>query len=267
VLRAVGEAAARCTGSFNCPAQRKEALRHFASRRALDIEGLGEKLIDQLVDEGLLASPGDIFALQAERLAELPRMGEKSAANLIEAIGRARQTTLARLLYGLGIPGVGESTARALAEHFGALEALQQASPEQLMQVSDVGPIIAEAVHGFMADARQRHELARLRSSGVQWPEGPPTTAIAGLPLRGLTIVLTGTLAGMTREQAGERLAALGAKLANSVSKKTSYVIAGSAAGSKRQRAEELGVAVLDESGLAELLRGLTPEVSKNIDT
>ncbi len=261
VLRSEGEAAARCTGTFNCPAQRKEALRHFASRRALDIEGLGEKLIDQLVDAGQLASPSDIYALQAQRLAELPRMGEKSAANLIAAIAHSRDTTLPRLLYGLGIPGVGESTARALAEHFGALDALQAAGTEQLMQVPDVGPVIAEAVHGFMADARHRRELARLRAAGLRWPEGVPAAAgAAALPLRGLTIVLTGTLAGMTREQASERLAALGARLAGSVSKQTSYVVAGADAGSKLKRAESLGVPVLDESGLARLLRG---ELSK----
>jgi len=264
VVRGEGEAAARCSGTFNCPAQRKEALRHFASRRALDIEGLGEKLIDQLVDAGQLASPSDIYALRADRLAELPRMGEKSAANLIEAIAHSRDTTLARLLHGLGIPGVGESTARALAEHFGALDALQAASPEQLMQVPDVGPVVAEAVHGFMADGRHRRELARLRASGLRWPEGAPaSTAAAGaavLPLSGLTIVLTGTLTELTREQASERLAALGARLAGSVSKKTSYVVAGADAGSKLKRAQALGVPVLDEPGLVRLLRGERPK-------
>jgi DNA ligase (NAD+) len=260
VLRPDGEAAARCTGSFTCPAQRKEALRHFASRRALDIDGLGEKLIDQLVDGGQLQSPSDIFALEAGTLAALPRMGEKSAANLLEAIGRSRSTTLPRLLYGLGIPGVGESTARAIAEHFGSLARLEAATIPELMQVADVGPIIAEAVHGFLADARQRRELARLRASGLTWPEkAPMADAAAGaatLPLAGLTIVLTGTLATMTREQASERLAALGAKPTASVSKKTSYVIAGAQAGSKRARAEALGVPVLDEQGLLRLLRG-----------
>jgi DNA ligase (NAD+) len=258
VLRLEGEAAARCTGSFNCPAQRKEALRHFASRRALDIEGLGEKLIDQLVDGGQLQSPSDIFALKASTLAALPRMGEKSAANLIKAIERGRRTTLPRLLHGLGIPGVGESTARALAEHFGALAALQGASRPQLLQVADVGPVIAEAVHDFLADTRHRRELARLRARGVQWPEGPPaaTAERETRPLAGLSIVLTGTLAGMTREQASERLAALGARLTGSVSKKTSYLIAGAEPGSKLARAEQLGVSVLDELGLARLLRG-----------
>jgi DNA ligase (NAD+) len=261
VVRAEGEAAARCTGTFSCPAQRKEALRHFASRRALDIEGLGEKLIDQLVDDGQLQRPSDIYALKAERLAALPRMGEKSAANLIEAIEHSRRTTLPRLLHGLGIPGVGESTARALADHFGTLEALQSASSEQLMQVPDVGPVLAEAVHGFMADARHRRELARLHERGVRWPEGPPAGAgaPAARPLAGLTLVLTGTLTGMTREQASERLAALGARIAGSVSKKTSYLIAGDEAGSKLTRAEALGVPVLDEHGLTRLLRGELP--------
>jgi DNA ligase (NAD+) len=262
VVRPEGEAAARCSGGFSCPAQRKEALRHFASRRALDIEGLGEKLIEQLVDDAQLESPSDIYVLKSDRLAALPRMGEKSAANLLDAIERSRHTTLPRLLHGLGIPGVGESTARALAQHFGALEALQAASPEQLMQVPDVGPVIAEAVHAFLADARHRRELDRLRAQGVQWPEGPAVAAEAdpaARPLRGLTIVLTGTLAGMTREQASERLAALGARLAGSVSKHTSYVIAGAEAGSKLRRAEALGVTVLDERALARLLRGERP--------
>jgi DNA ligase (NAD+) len=262
VLRLEGQAAARCTGSFNCPAQRKEALRHFASRRALDIEGLGEKLIDQLVDGAQLESPSDIFRLKAATLAALPRMGEKSAANLLAAIERSRRTTLPRLLHGLGIPGVGESTARALAEHFGALAALQAASPEQLMQVPDVGPVIAEAVHDFLADARHRREFARLQARGVQWPDCRPAAAggTAARPLAGLTIVLTGTLAGMTREQASERLLALGARLTSSVSKQTSYVIAGAEAGSKLARAEQLGVSVLDERGLARLLRGELPK-------
>jgi DNA ligase (NAD+) len=260
VLRLDGEAAARCTGAFNCPAQRKEALRHFASRRALDIEGLGEKLIDQLVDGGQLESPSDIFALEAGTLSALPRMGEKSAAKLLAAIGRARSTTLPRLLLGLGIPGVGERTAREIAEHFGSLERLQAADVPELMQVADVGPVIAESVHGFLVDARHRRELARLRERGLTWPEklpGPGAPAgAAALPLAGLTIVLTGTLASMTREQASERLAALGAKLSGSVSKKTSYLIAGAEAGSKLARAEALGVSVLDESGLVRLLAG-----------
>jgi DNA ligase (NAD+) len=263
VVRTEGEAAARCTGSFNCAAQRKEALRHFASRRALDIEGLGDKLIEQMVDQDLLHTPSDIYALTAERLQDLERMGEKSAANLIAAIEHSKHTSLPRLLNGLGIPGVGESTARALAEHFGSLDALRGASAQQILEVADVGPIIAASVQGFFADPRHGAELERLRQLGLQWPEGPPVRAAdaAAVPLSGVTVVLTGSLADMTREEASERLAALGAKVSGSVSKKTSYVIAGAEAGSKLTRARELGVAILDEAGLRQLLQGRPPAV------
>jgi DNA ligase (NAD+) len=262
VVRVEGEAAARCTGAFNCAAQRKESLRHFASRRALDIEGLGDKLIEQLVDQDLLHTPSDIYALKADALAALERMGEKSASNLLAAIEHSKRTSLPRLLHGLGIPGVGESTARALADHFGSLEALQNASEQQILEVADVGPVIAASVRGFFADPRHVRELARLRQFGLNWPQAAPAKQAAQAspaPLSGLTVVLTGTLESMTREQASERLAALGAKVSGSVSKKTSYVIAGSEAGSKLARARELGVAILDESGLARLLRGREP--------
>ncbi|MFI4869664.1 MAG: NAD-dependent DNA ligase LigA [Steroidobacterales bacterium] len=256
VVRVEGEAAARCSGAFTCPAQRKEALRHFASRRALDIEGLGDKLIDQLVELDLLRNPSDIFTLETERLAELERMGEKSAANLVAAIGRSKSTTLPRLLHGLGIAGVGESTAKALADHFGSLAALQNASMEQILEVSDIGPVIAASVQSFFNDSRHRSELKRLQALGVHWPEGPPAAAAqqAALPLSGLSVVLTGTLAGLSRDQAAERLTALGARVSSSVSKKTSYVIAGAEPGSKLKRAEQLGIEVLDERGLERLL-------------
>jgi DNA ligase (NAD+) len=262
VVRVEGEAAARCSGAFTCPAQRKEALRHFASRRALDIEGLGDKLIDQMVDQELLRAPSDIFALDSKALIELERMGEKSAANLLAAIEHSKHTTLPRLLNGLGIPGVGESTAAALATHFGALEALQAASAEQILAVPDVGPVIAASVQGFFADRRHAREITRLRQLGLEWPEGPPASARRAPPgpLDGVTVVLTGSLDGMTREQASERLAALGAKVSGSVSKKTSYLIAGAEAGSKLDRAQALGVVVLDESGLNTLLRGKRPK-------
>jgi DNA ligase (NAD+) len=259
VVRGEGEAAARCTGSFNCAAQRKEALRHFASRRALDIEGLGDKLIEQMVDQDLLHTPSDIYALTAQELMDLERMGEKSAANLIAAIEHSKHTSLPRLLNGLGIPGVGESTAKALADHFGSLDALRAASSEQILEVTDIGPVIAASVKGFFAEPRHKAELSRLRQLGLQWAEGPPTRDPVDAPLSGLTVVLTGSLAGMTREQASERLAALGAKVSGSVSKKTSYLIAGAEAGSKLTRARELGVAVLDESGLTQLLQGRPP--------
>jgi DNA ligase (NAD+) len=256
VVRVPGEAAARCSGAFNCPAQRKESLRHFASRRALDIEGLGEKLVDQMVDEGVLSTPSDIYALQASQLVKLERMGEKSAVNLLAAIDRSRRTSLSRLLYGLGIAGVGESTARALADHFGSIGALQAASEEQVLEVPDVGPVIAANVRAFFANPRHARELKRLRELGVQWSEGAPARAAGSpaLPLAGLGIVLTGRLERITREEATERLAALGARVSGSVSKKTSYVIAGAEAGSKLVRAHELGVPVLDEAGLWELL-------------
>jgi DNA ligase (NAD+) len=257
VVRVEGEAAARCTGGFTCPAQRKEALRHFASRRALDIEGLGDKLIDQLVGLDLVRNPSDLFKLEAARLADMQRMGEKSAANLVAAIEHSKATTLPRLLHGLGIAGVGESTARALAEHFGSLTALQSASVEQVLEVPDIGPVIAASVQGFFADTRHRVELKRLQALGLHWPEAPPAagSAPAALPLSGITVVLSGTLPSLSREQAAERLAALGAKVSGSVSKKTSYLIAGAEPGSKLARAQQLGVPVLDQHGLEELLR------------
>jgi DNA ligase (NAD+) len=265
VVRAEGEAAARCTGAFVCAAQRKEALRHFASRRALDIEGLGEKLIEQLVDQKLLAGPSDIYALDAGTLGKLERMGEKSAANLVSAIDRSRQTTLSRLLHGLGIPGVGESTAKALADHFGSLEALQGASLAQVEEVSDVGPVIAADVRAFFDDPRHQREIRTLRERGVRWPESAPASARRPqrAPLEGVTVVLTGTLESMTREQAAERLESLGAKVSGSVSKKTSYVVAGSEAGSKLAKAKALGVPVLDEAGLERLLRAEHPSAQQ----
>ncbi len=256
VVRLEGEVAARCTGAFNCPAQRQEALRHFASRRALDIEGLGHKLVEQLVEQSLVRTPSDLYALTLAQLSELERMGEKSAANLLAAIERSKHTTLPRLLNGLGIPGVGETTAKALADRFGSIQALQAASLEEIHAVEGVGPVLAASIHGFFADARHRVELERLRELGLapaRTAPRPPAAA-QSQPLAGMTLVLTGTLATMTREQAAEQLRARGAKVTGSVSKSTSYVIAGPEAGSKLARAQELGVAVLDEEGLKELL-------------
>ena len=258
VVRSGEEAAARCSGGYACSAQRREALRHFASRRALDIEGLGDKLVGQLVDAGLVRQPSDLFGLQAARLAELDRMGEKSAARVVAAIDKARQTSLPRLLHGLGIADVGEATATALAAHFGTLAALEAASIEQVQEVPDVGPVIAASVQGWFADPGHRAELARLRAAGLHWPEGPPPER-SSLPLAGLTVVLTGALESMTREAAGEALRTLGARVAGSVSAKTSYLVAGSDAGSKLARAQSLGVKVLDEAGLARLLQGERP--------
>ncbi|HEX4050753.1 MAG TPA: NAD-dependent DNA ligase LigA [Steroidobacteraceae bacterium] len=256
VVRVEGEAAARCSGAFSCPAQRMEALRHFASRRALDIEGLGDKLIEQLVEQGLVHEPSELYQLDATRLIELARMGEKSVAKLLAAIERSKQTTLPRLLYALGIPGVGETTARALAGHFGALESIQQADLEQILEVPDIGPTIGASVHSFFADERHRRQLAQLRELGLRFPEGPPARRPEqhALPLHGVTVVLTGTLTGLTREEAAERLTALGAKVTGSVSKRTRYVVAGADPGSKLSRAEALGVTILDEAGLMQLL-------------
>ncbi len=260
VLRVAGEAVARCTGGFTCRAQRQEALRHFASRRALDIEGLGDKVIEQLIERELVRSPADIYGLTAAQLAGLERMGEKSAANLVAAIGRSRRTTLPRLLYALGIREVGEATALALARHFGTLEALMAASEEQIQQVEDVGPVVAAQVAAFFASKDHRSVIKQLRNKGVEWPEvqGAPPGA-AGAPLAGKIFVLTGTLSRMTREEAQAALTARGARVAGSVSKKTHFVVAGSDAGSKLARAHELGIEVLDEQQLAKLLAANPP--------
>ena len=258
VVREEGEAAARCTGGFICAAQRKEALRHFASRRALDIEGMGEKLIDQLVERGMIATPADFYDLKLDALAGLERMGEKSAANVLAALEHSKRTTLPRFLHALGIRDVGEATAAALASHFGSFAALRAATVEQILEVPDVGPVIASHVHAFFASESNRAIIERLLAAGLQWPEGPPTARATGA-LDGLTVVLTGSLTSMTREQAGDALQALGAKLGASVSKRTNYVVAGAEAGSKLKRARELGIPVLDETGLAQLLRGERP--------
>jgi DNA ligase (NAD+) len=258
VLRMEGMAAARCSGGYNCAAQRKEAIRHFASRRALDIEGMGEKLVDQLVDAGLVHTPADLYSLEPSGLAALDRMGEKSAANVIAALEHSKQTTLPRLLHGLGIANVGEATAAALAAHFGTLEALRQADVARIEEVPDVGPIVAASVHAFLASPLNSSVIERLIAAGLRWPEGPPAARAAG-PLDGVTLVLTGTLAGMSREVATAALQKLGAKVGSSVSKRTRYVVAGSDAGSKLDKARALGVTVLDESGLERLLAGEQP--------
>jgi DNA ligase (NAD+) len=255
VLRAEGEAVARCTGAFTCRAQRQEALRHFASRRALDIEGLGDKLIQQLVERERLSSPADIYTLGVAELAQLERMGEKSAANLIAAIEKSKRTTLPRLLFGLGIREVGEATALALARHFGTLERLMDATLETIQQVPDVGPIVAAHVAAFFASEDHRRVIRALRDKGLTWSEVSAPAAAAGADaLSGKTFVLTGTLNSLTREAATEALIARGAKVSASVSKKTSYVVAGSEAGSKLTKAQQLGVPVIDETQLKRLL-------------
>ncbi|MBC53516.1 MAG: DNA ligase (NAD(+)) LigA [Gammaproteobacteria bacterium] len=247
-----GEVLYRCTGGLICPAQRKESLRHFCSRTALDIEGLGEKLVEQLVDAERVRTVADVFTLTKDDLISLERMGDKSADNLLAAIDKARATTLPRLLYGLGIREVGEATALSLATHFGSLEALMQADQEALVQVDDVGPIMAEHIAHFFANQENDKVIAQLRERGVSWPEHQAQTVSD--ELAGQTWVLTGTLETMTRDEARAALQALGAKVSGSVSKKTSVVVAGPGAGSKLDKANELGVKVIDEQGLIDLL-------------
>lgn len=254
-----GEAVARCSGGLVCPAQRKEALRHFASRRALDIEGLGSKIIDQLVDESdeskRVHTPADLYRLTLDQLASLERMAQKSAANLLAALERSKATTLARFLYALGIRDVGEATATALATHFGTLEALLEATQEMIQEVPDVGPVVAAHVWHFFQQPQNRAVIDELRKHGVHWPVQKRRAAAAEGALSGKTFVLTGTLESMSRDQASDRITALGGKVSGSVSKKTSYVVAGAEAGSKLKKAQELGVEVLDEEGLLKLLR------------
>ena len=247
VLRSEGELVARCSGGLYCPAQRKQAILHFAARRAMDIDGLGDKLVDQLVECGLVHSPADLYALETAQLAELERMGERSATKLAAAISKSRETTLARFLYALGIPEVGEATAQPLAAEFGDLEAVRQADEERLQQVPDVGPIVAAHIAGFFREPHNLEIVARLLARGVRWPATAP--AERGTALDGKTFVLTGTLSAMTRDEAKARLQALGARVAGSVSRKTDFVVAGEEAGSKLEKARELGVEVLDEAG------------------
>jgi len=253
VVRFPGEAVARCTGGLVCPAQRKQALRHFASRHAMDIEGLGEKLIDQLVDGERVRTPADIYRLQQADLVALDRMADKSAANVIAAIDRSRDATLARFIFALGIRHVGEATARDLAAHFGSLAPLMAASDAELLEVRDVGPVLAESIRDFFAEPHNRDVIDALRKGGVRWTEGPRRRTAAG-PLTGKTFVLTGTLPSLSRDEAKALLEAAGATVAGSVSKKTDYVVAGADAGSKLARAESLGVAIIDEDRMRALL-------------
>jgi DNA ligase (NAD+) len=254
VIRAEGEAVARCTGGFTCRAQRQESLRHFAGRRAMDIEGLGDKIIEQLVEQDLVKSPADLYTLTLEQLAEMERMGEKSAANLVQAIDKSRDTTLPRFLFALGIRDVGEATALALAQHFGKLDKLLTASADEIQQVQDVGPVVATHVATFFASPDHRKVIARLQEEGVRWPD-VARPSVAGQPFAGMTFVITGTLESMSREEAQEALLALGAKVSGSVSRKTRYVVAGADPGSKLKKANELGVEVLDEAKFVELLK------------
>ena len=259
VIRVDGEAVARCTGGLYCAAQRKEALRHFASRRAMDIEGLGAKLVDQLVDQGLVHSPADLYRLTIEQLAGLDRMAEKSASNLVTAIEKSLDTSLSRFLFALGIRDVGEATASTLANHMGSLEALTAASEEDLQHLPDIGPIVAAHVHAFFQQPHNQEVIADLRSAGVKWPAIEVAPGADDKPLEGLTLVITGTLDAMPRDEAKRQLQALGAKVTGGVSKKTSFLICGADPGSKRQKAEAEGVSILDEAGLNLLLHGDIP--------
>ena len=256
VRRDPGSVEHRCSGGLFCAAQRKQALLHFAGRRAMNIDGLGDKLVDQLVDGGIVRTLPELYRLGLAKLTALQRMADKSAANLVAALEGSKHTTLARFIYALGIRHVGEATARDLAAHFGKLDRLLAASPVQLLDVDDVGPAVADSIHTFFAQPHNREVVEQLRAAGIRWDEHEGAAAAAPKPLAGLTVVLTGTLPHLTREQAKELLEAAGAKVAGSVSKKTAYVVAGSEAGSKLDKARELGVPVLDEVGLRALLAG-----------
>ncbi|MBD2859034.1 NAD-dependent DNA ligase LigA [Spongiibacter sp. KMU-158] len=254
LVRPEDEAVFRCPDSLGCAAQRKEGIKHFASRKAMDIDGLGDKLVEALVDEGLIQSVADLYGLQVDQIAGLERMGAKSAQNLISAIDASRSTTLPRFLYALGIREVGEATAANLARHFAVLDALMAATEEELLAVDDVGPIVAAHILGFFANDKNRGVIAALLEQGVHWPE---VQQLAGdLPLAGQTWVLTGNLESMSRTEAKEKLEALGAKVAGSVSAKTDCVAAGEKAGSKLKKADALGVKVIDEAGLLAVLNG-----------
>ncbi|MCY1166557.1 DNA ligase [compost metagenome] len=252
-IREEGEADYRCTGGLFCGAQRKEAILHFAHRRAVEVEGLGDKLVEQLVDANVIRTLPDLYKLGLTALASLERMADKSANNLLEALEKSKQTTLPRFLFGLGIRHVGEATAKELARHFGKLDAIMDATEEQLLEVSDVGPIVAKSLRTFFDQPHNREVVEQLRACGVTWEEGEPA-ARAPQPFSGKTFVITGTLPTLSRDEAKERVEAAGGKVAGSVSKKTDYVVAGSEAGSKLVKAQELGVAIIDEAALLLML-------------
>jgi DNA ligase (NAD+) len=254
-VREEDEADYRCTGGLFCSAQRKQAILHFAQRRAVEVEGLGEKLVDQLVDAGIIHTLPDLYRLGLTALANLDRMAEKSAQNMVDALQKSKQTTLPRFLFGLGIRHVGEATAKELARHFGQLDAIMTATEEQLLEVADIGPIVAQSLRTFFDQPHNREVVEQLRACGITWTEGPPAER-APTPLSGKTFVLTGTLPTLGREEAKALIEAAGGKVSGSVSKKTSYVVAGAEAGSKLDKAQELGIPVLDEAGLKVLLQG-----------
>ena len=252
-VRLEGEADYRCSGGLFCGAQRKEAILHYAHRRAVEVDGLGDKLVEQLVDAKVIRTLPDLYKLGLLALASLDRMAEKSASNLLEALEKSKQTTLPRFLFGLGIRHVGEATAKALARHFGKLDAVMDATEEQLLSVSDVGPIVAKSIRTFFDQPHNREVVEQLRACGVTWEEGEPA-AVARKPLSGKTFVITGTLPKLSRDEAKDLVEAAGGKVAGSVSKKTDYVVAGADAGSKLVKAQALGITVIDEAALLALL-------------
>jgi DNA ligase (NAD+) len=254
IAREEGEVDWRCTGGLFCPAQRKQAILHFAGRRAMDVEGLGDKLVDQLVDAGLIRTLPELYTLGLAKLSVLDRMGEKSAQNLLAGLQQSKQTTLARFLYALGIRHVGETTAKDLAKHFGSLDRVLAATSEQLLQVNDVGPVVASSLRSFFDQPHNVEVVEQLRAAGVTWAESGGTEDRTPKPLAGKTFVLTGTLPTLSRDAAKEMIEAAGGKVAGSVSKKTHFVVAGEEAGSKLDKARELQITVLDEAGLVALL-------------
>ncbi|MGA7951097.1 MAG: NAD-dependent DNA ligase LigA, partial [Thiobacillaceae bacterium] len=266
VVRLADEAVARCTGGLYCPAQRKQALLHFASRRAMDIEGLGEKLVNQLVDQGMVRTAADIYGLQLDQVAGLERMAGKSASNLLDAIEKSKHTTLARFIFALGIRNVGEATAKDLARHFGRLADLMTADEAGLAQVPDVGPVVSQSITQFFAEPHNQAVIAQLRAAGIIWVEHASAVRLGAGPLAGKTLVLTGTLPSLGREAAKEKIEAAGGKVAGSVSKKTDYVVAGAEAGSKLAKAQELGVAILNEEELLKLLGVVGDPAASRID-
>lgn len=257
VRRIEGEAVVRCTGGLVCGAQRKESLKHFASRRAMDIEGLGDKLVEQLVDANLVTSAADLYSLTVEQLAALDRMGEKSAKNLVDAIEGSKRTTLPRFLFALGIPNVGEATALAIAESFGDLTSLEQASLERIMEVPDVGPVVARAVREFFDEERNRAVIERMRTLGVSWPK-LDARRLENQPLLGKTFVITGTLRNYSRIDAATAIRNAGGKVTSSVTKKTDFLLAGDEPGSKLDAARELDIEIISEARLDELLAGIS---------
>ena len=255
IIKLADEAVARCTGGLVCPAQRKQAITHFASRRALDIEGLGEKLVDQLVEADLVHTLADIYLLDLTTLANLDRMAEKSADNVLSALAKSKQTTLARFIYGLGIRNVGEATAKELARYFGNLSGMMAANVDMFQQVADIGPIVAESLTQFFAEPHNQQVISKLQALGLTWQESEGKSAAQGV-LAGKIFVLTGSLPNLSRDAAKAMIEAVGGKVSGSVSKKTDYVIAGADAGSKLDKAQSLGLMILDEAGLVSLLDG-----------